>query len=247
LLIGLQLPSILDALPAGAVTDAAMAGASIVLAVIALRFAWMLTVAPLLSRLLAGRVPPLPRRHLAVLSWSGMRGALSLAGALSIPLTAANHPFPARDQAIFFVYCVVLGTLIVPSFTLKALVRRLGLGESEELREQELTARIRITHAALARLEQIAEQQKLPDDLLSRLRGVYELRLSRLESGRRDERREQQQAGDGPGLGELRQELVSAQRRALREIRAERTAAAQVMGRIQHDIDLEETRLRPVS
>jgi NhaP-type Na+/H+ or K+/H+ antiporter len=72
-----------------------------------------------------------------VLSWSGMRGALSLAGALSIPLAVASHPFPARDQVIFFVYCVVLGTLIIPSLTLKALIRRLGLGQSEALRQKE--------------------------------------------------------------------------------------------------------------
>jgi hypothetical protein len=69
---------------------------------------------------------------------------------------------------------------------------------------------------------------------------VYELRLSRLESGTRESSPER----DGAGLHEIRRKLVAAQHRALAEIRAERATPAEVLGRIQHDIDLEETRLR---
>lgn len=243
LLIGLQLPSIVNGIPQGQIATAALTGAALVGAVIVLRAAWMLTVAPLFARLLPRYVAAAPGRHLVVLSWSGMRGALSLAGALSIPLMAGSHPFPARNQVIFLVYCVVLGTLIIPSLTLKALVRRLGLGQSEQLREQEIRARIRIAHAALSQLEEIADEHQVPEDVLSRLRGVYELRLSRLESGRHDDSPDQNRR-QGADAQELRNRLVEAQRRALSEIRSERGAAAETLRRIQHDIDLEATRLR---
>jgi CPA1 family monovalent cation:H+ antiporter len=173
-----------------------------------------------------------------------MRGGLSLAGALSIPLMVSGHAFPARDEVIFFVYCVVLGTLIVPSFTLKALLQRLGLGQSEQMREQEVTARIRMAHAALAQIEEIAEEHQIPEDVVARLRGIYELRLNRLESSREVGSPGKGAGHDGPGSHEVRQRLIDAQRRALDEIRSERAAGAQVLRRIEHDIDLEATRLR---
>jgi CPA1 family monovalent cation:H+ antiporter len=130
LLIGLQFLVIVHGLPGHqAWTPLGRAGAVVATAVV-LRFAWMFTFTralSLLGRLLPGHVDRLGGGELTVLGYSGMRGALSLAGALSIPLLAAGHPFPNRDEVIFLVYAVVLGTLILPSLTLEPLVRRLGL------------------------------------------------------------------------------------------------------------------------
>ena len=232
LLIGLQLPSIVHGIPHGHIASAVLTAAAVVGAVIALRAAWMITVAPLLSRLFPTRVSPIARVEVVVLSWSGMRGALSLAGALSIPLVVGTHAFPARDQVIFIVYCVVLGTLIIPSFTLKALVKRLGLGQSEQMHEQEVTARIRVAHAALAQIDEIAEEHEIPEDVVARLRAIYELRLNRLESSRADGSLRKGASHDSPGSHELRQRLIDAQRRALDEIRTERAAGTQVRGKL---------------
>ncbi|MGH2858654.1 MAG: Na+/H+ antiporter [Solirubrobacteraceae bacterium] len=243
LLIGLQLGSIVDGIPHGQAWTAVATGVAAIAVSIGLRFIWMFAVSPLLSLLFPARIAPTAARQAIVLSWSGMRGALSLAGALSIPLMAGSQRFPARDEVIFLVYCIVLGTLIIPSFTLKALVRRLGLGQSERLREQELDARTRIAHAALTQLEEIAQEQEVSEDLLARLRAVYELRLSRIESSSR-EPSDDQDPGHGPDMHDLRKRLVAAQYHALAEIRAERAAPADALARIRHDIDLEETRLR---
>ncbi len=134
LLIGLQFLIIARGLPGpNALTPLGQAAAVLATAVV-LRFAWMFTFAralSLLGHVMPHRVERLRRGELTVLGFSGMRGALSLAGALSIPLLAAARPFPARDQVIFLVYAVVLGTLIVPSLTLERLVRRLGLARTE--------------------------------------------------------------------------------------------------------------------
>lgn len=133
LLIGLQFLLILRGLPSTSAWTPLGEAVAVLAAAVLLRFAWMYTFAhglSLLGRVLPDRVEPLRRAELTVLGWSGMRGALSLAGALSIPLLAGGRPFPARDEVIFLVYAVVLGTLIVPSLTLERLVRRLGLAQS---------------------------------------------------------------------------------------------------------------------
>jgi CPA1 family monovalent cation:H+ antiporter len=100
---------------------------------------------------------------------------------------------------------------------------------------------VRVAHAALSRLDEIAEEDELPEDLLSRLRGIYELRLSRLASlhgeGQPDEPRELTTRAH-----EIRRQLIAAQRQALDELRTERAASSEAIGRIQHDIDLEEAR-----
>lgn len=250
LLIGLELRRIVAGIPAGQAQTAIFTAVTAIFAVVALRFAWMLGAGMLSARGLGP--PPLmsrlwpaaersSRRELVVLGWSGMRGALSLAGALSIPLSTQVGRFPARDEVIFLVYCVVLGTLIVPSLTLELLVRRLGLGQTEGLREQERRARARVAHAALSRLEEIAEEADVPEDLVAGLRGIYELRLSRLES-ESPESPDAQDEDSAPRAQEIRDELAAAQRRALARIRHERAASTEVVARIRHDIDLEQAR-----
>jgi CPA1 family monovalent cation:H+ antiporter len=189
----------------------------------------------LLGHVIPAHVERLRRRELTVLGFCGMRGALSLAGALSIPLLAAGHPFPARDQVIFLVYAVVLGTLIVPSLTLERLVRGLGLAQSQRRRDQEHEARTRLARAALDRLDELADGGE--DGELAHLRAVYEQRIGRLE-------REPGEAGDPDARAhELRRELLGAERRALERLRAERRTDAEVLSRIARDLDVDETRL----
>ena len=63
-----------------------------------------------------------------MLGWSGMRGGVSLAAALALPLTAAGHAFPDRANVIFIAYIAIAATLVIPGLTLSPLIRRLGLG-----------------------------------------------------------------------------------------------------------------------
>ena len=251
LLIGLQFLPIARGLPGASVWGPVGAAGAVLATAILLRFAWMFSFTRALSlvgRLVPSRVERLRAAELTVLGFCGMRGALSLAGALSIPLLAAGHPFPARNQVIFLVYAVVLGTLILPSLTLERLVRRLGLAHSERLRAQELEARTRVARAALAALDALAAKDPLdpltPGDGeagpnqgdLDHLRGVYKLRLARLEAP--------------PGAGALddrtrraHRALLDAERRELERMRGERRLASEVLDRVAHDIDLDETRL----
>lgn len=243
LLIGLQLPEIVSGLHHAHVTTDVVYGAALVGVVVAVRGAWMamLRVAP-------GRRAR-PGRELTVLGFSGMRGALSLAGALSIPLVVSHHPFPARDELVFLVYAIVLGTLVVPSLTLEPLVRRLGLARTTELHRLDVAARTRIVHAGLARLEELAPDAEVPTATLDRLRGILELRLERLEALGGDDLEGGETAGDGRPHGvdeavrRLRREVIAAERAALAQLRSERRAPSRVLSEIQRDIDLDEIRL----
>ena len=180
-----------------------------------------------------------------VLGWSGMRGAVSLAAALAIPLTARGQPFPDRDLLIFLAFVTIVLTLSVPGLTLPALVRRLGIGEEEETARAEARARIQLAHAALQRIEDAAERERLSDSTVAQLRAAYESRIHRLEP---------QADGDGDGGGDddtdrawrlrrLHRDLVVAERDRLRELRREGEISADSQRRIQRDLDLEESRI----
>jgi len=255
LLVGLQLPTIVGGLPGDALGTGIAKGVGIVAVVFLVRAGWMLVlwVVPALPSL-TGRlfrrleeVPlaaePLSGRELVVLGYSGMRGALSLAGALSIPLIAGGRPFPARDEVIFLVYVVVIGTLLIPSLSLEPLVRRLGLAGDERLAELELRIRARIVHAALARLEELAEEGIAAEETVERLRATFELRLDRIGGPERDGMRSEGAADPAVVVRRLRRELIHAERRALEELREEHGIPAQILTRINRDIDLDETRL----
>ncbi len=136
LLIGLQFLVVVRGLPGSTAWTPIGEAAAVLGTAVVVRFLWMFTVGRVLSRVgrtLPAHVERLGRAELGVLGFCGMRGALSLAGALSIPLLAAGRPFVGRDEVIFLVYAVVLGTLIVPSLTLERLVRRVGLARAPRL------------------------------------------------------------------------------------------------------------------
>ncbi|MFZ0039989.1 MAG: Na+/H+ antiporter [Solirubrobacteraceae bacterium] len=245
LLIGLQLRSIASGLNVPLGTGIAE-GIAIVAAVFAVRALWMVALRglrPVLGRLAPSRAEPLSSPELTVLGFSGMRGALSLAGALSIPVLVSGHPFPARDEVIFVVYVVVIGTLLGPSLTLEPLIRRLGLATGEQVQQEEIRARARVIHAGLARLEELAGESDVPEEAVARLRELAELRLQRLDA--RAHRGEDD--GDRDDIDStvlrLRREIIAQQRRTIGEMRDQRAAPAQVLARIQRDIDLDEVRL----
>lgn len=248
LLIGLQLPAIVAGLKENLATGIAQ-GAVLVAVALAVRAVWMGALR--LGRSVLGARTgrgTLSGQELTVLGYSGMRGALSLAGALSIPFVVAHHPFVGRDEIIFLVYVIVIGSLVPPSLTLEAVVRRLGLAAGDELLRAEVTAREQIVHAALARLEELAGESDLPERTFDRLRSVLELRLERLEARRRRAGSDEvkHEAEDGPDVDaavqRLRREVIAAERRALAELRQQREVPTQVLARIQRDIDVDEIR-----
>jgi CPA1 family monovalent cation:H+ antiporter len=247
-LIGLQLPSILDSV--AGIDTLTLAGYALatIAAVVGTRFLWLFTT-PYLLRMLDRRPSQVARRMGAapriVVGWSGMRGAVSLAAALSLPLeTNAGAPLPERDLVIFLAYCVVLFTMVVQGLTLPALIHRLGVvDDGAEEQAEEHAARIAASKAALTALDDVAEEEWTRDDSVARLRRLYEFRRRRFATLRGDLDDEQGIVDQSLAYQRLLRHVIEAQRAAIVQLRNEGSISADVMRRVERDLDLEESRL----
>jgi CPA1 family monovalent cation:H+ antiporter len=239
-LIGLQLPVILDAL--GDIPGARLLGyAALVCAtVIAVRFAWVFVVlsAP---KWIARRVSGW--RGAVFLSWAGMRGALSLAAALALPLeTDAGAPFPGRELFLFLIFSVILVTLVGQGLTLPLVIRLLGLEDDGTDDREDAKARIRAAEAALARLEELESEDWVREDTAERVRGAYRFRTDRFRA-RFDDGDDGAIETRSQDFQRLRRELLAAEREAVLDLRRAGVISNDVWYRVARDLDLEEQRL----
>ncbi len=239
-LVGLQLPVVIDAL--GDIPAATLLGyaALVSLTVIAVRFAWVFAVlhAP---KWIARRVSSW--RGAVFLSWAGMRGALSLAAALALPLqTDAGASFPGRDLILFLTFSVILATLVGQGLTLPFVIRVLGLEDDGIDAREEVEARIRTAEAAIARLDDLEREEWVREDTAGRLRGLYSFRTVRFRARFED-------TDDGTiesrshDYQRLRRELLEAERQALLDLRRTGAISNDVWLRVARDLDLEDQRL----
>jgi CPA1 family monovalent cation:H+ antiporter len=241
MLIGLQLPAITSALTAYStsqlVTWAAVISATVILA----RIVWVFP-ATYLPRWLSGKVrtsDPSPHwRAVFVVSWAGMRGAVSLAAALALPL--APTPFPQRDLVIFLTFCVIVATLVGQGLTLPFVVRTLGVLEMTGPDAEEGRARLAATEAALHRLTELEIEYPTHKPLIDNLRDRYEHEASH-----------QGPEGDGPRdeeelelleHKEIRDAVLDAEREAVIRMRDEGVIGDEALVRVQRDLDLESLR-----
>ena len=245
ILIGLQLRSVvggLDEYTAGEIISYAVL---VSLTVILVRIIWVFpaTYVPRwVFRRIRERDPSPPWRSVSVVAWTGMRGVISLAAALALPLqTAAGVEFPARDLIIFLTFCVILATLVVQGLSLPVLIRALGLEDDHIGDKEETHGRIQVAEAALQRLDELVQEEWVREDTTERVRGLYIYRRNRFAS-RFD--------GDPEGVEErsaayqrLMIELLAAQRLRLVTLRDEGSIGDEIMHRIERDLDLEESRL----
>jgi CPA1 family monovalent cation:H+ antiporter len=248
-LIGLQLGGIVQRLSGYSATTLVLYVGLISLTVILVRILWVfpLTYIPRWStRSLRERdLSPSPRA-VTVTAWTGMRGVISLAAALSLPLTiTGGTPFPGRDLILFLTFSVILATLVVQGLSLPALIRALGLEDDGSREREEIEGRIEVAEAALARIDELIGKDWVREETAERVRGLYDYRRSRF-SARFDGDE------DGPeqrstAYQRLMRELLRAQRRILIQLRNEGRIGDEAMHRIERDLDLdlelEESRL----
>jgi Na+/H+ antiporter len=239
-LIGLQLPVVVDALGGLSAATLAAYAALVSLTVIALRFAWVFAVlhAP---KWIARRMSNW--RGAVFLSWAGMRGAVSLAAALALPLqTDAGTPFPGRDLILFLTFSVILVTLVGQGLTLPLVIRVLGIEDDGLDDRQDAKARIHAAEAALARLEELVSEEWVREDTAERVRGAYTFRTSRFRA-RLDDGDDGSIESRSQDYQRLRRELLDAERAALVELRRTGVIGNDVWLRVGRDLDLEDQRL----
>jgi Na+/H+ antiporter len=244
ILIGLQLPTIVDhlqSLPAGDVAEYTVA---VIAAVIGIRFLWLFTM-PYVIRALDRRQSQRARRvgvrDRIVYGWAGMRGAVSLAAALALPL---DIPVEERNLILFITFSLIVVTVVGQGLTLPWVIRRLGVHEQEGLEESEETrARLAASKAALTRLEEVEAEDWVREETAERVRALYRYRKRRfaIRAG---------MVEDEDGVEErslayqrLMHVLFDAQREALLGLRNEGAVSIETLRRIERELDLEESRL----
>lgn len=244
-LIGLQLPQVVRGLTGdGAGTDASTlhavwVAAAVTLAVIAARIVWVFPASYLPRVLFAGvrRADPYPGwRNVAVVAFSGLRGVVSLAAALALPLG-----FPERDLILFVTFVVILATLVGQGLTLPLLVRVLGVLGEDRTGHDEAHARVLTAEAALARIPDLAARWPGHVPLLDVLRSQYEHRTSHIEAHHADE----PEAAEQELLehARIRRELIETERRAAFDLHQRGVISDEILRRLERDLDLEELRM----
>jgi CPA1 family monovalent cation:H+ antiporter len=249
ILVGLQLPVILGDLTDRSPTLLIGSAALVAVTVIAIRFLWLFTT-PYLIRALDRRPQQRGRRLGAaprvIVAWSGLRGAVSLAAALALPLeTDAGAALPGRDLIIFVTFAVVLVTVVAQGLSLPALARRLGVaGDGGDDEHEELAARLAASKAALVELEALAAEGWADGDTVEDVRLHYELRKRRFaaRAGKiEDDGYEERARAHQRVL--LR--LHAAERQTVLALRNSGAISNDVMHRLERELDLEESHLEP--
>jgi monovalent cation/hydrogen antiporter len=238
ILIGLQLrPTLAGLSNERPVADLLGAAALVTTVVVVVRIVWVFAAA-VLSRVLGARLGGRDAypgwRRLGVLAWAGMRGVVSMAAALALPVE-----FPERDLLVFLAFVVILVTLVGQGLTLPTLIRRLEVVEpADRVAVEEAEARARIAQAALDRLEELEHDLDLPEDHLEPLRRRYQHSIDHHQARHGGDHDRLDQT-----LARVRRELLEAERAELFRLRDEQGIGPEVFRRVLRDLDIEETRL----
>jgi CPA1 family monovalent cation:H+ antiporter len=223
-------------------------GAAVSATVILTRLLWLNTI-PYVIRALDRRPQQRLRRigwrARTVGAWSGLRGAVSLAAALALPLD-----FPERDLVLFLTLCVIFATLVGQGLTLPWLIRTLRVEDDGTAEREELLARRAATDAALRRLTELGDAQWTVDSTVDFMVRNYEIRRRRLAqaAGERTLEEEGEDLRDHTDArSRLQKEVIDAQRDAIVGLRNSGTISDDVMRGLERELDLEELRLAPYS
>jgi Na+/H+ antiporter len=249
LLTGLQARTVAAGFDAATIFQLVADGVIVSAVVIVVRFLWVFPATYLprwLFPVIAVHDPAPDWRGPFVISFTGVRGVVSLAAALSVPLwMATSVPFPGRDRVLVLTFVVIVVTLVAQGLTLPWVLRKLGLdklgiAELRRRKAREINARVEAARAALAQLDAAAREKRLPEDVVGPWRERERLRIAQLEGERDGDSR----SATSANMRRVELELVGAQRRRLNDLLRKDEVSDSIRRRIERDLDLDEERLR---
>ena len=247
ILIGLQLRTVMQGINDYSASSLIIYGLVVSLVVILVRFVWILPAA-LLPKFLAKLIKSgdqFDRKNMVVFGWAGMRGVVSMAAALAIPLTMANgDPFPHRNLVIYLSFCVILSTLVLLGFTLPWVIKIMKL-EPHSIVAEEYDVRTQVVGMAINHIEE--HLSLLQDELLHNIKSKYEVKYNRMQKTDLPAN----YFGGGKTLGgnifndftKLQIDLIGVERNAVSTLHKKGEASEEILRKLEHELDLEETRL----
>ncbi len=235
LLLGAELVTLLSDVPDGSLGGVVASGALVTAVVIVVRLLWvpLLSVIARFSSERRRRAPRPSWKPLFLVSWTSMRGVVSMATALSLPRLMANGvPLPHRTEIILIAMCVIVLTLLVQGPTLKPIVRALHFAPEQAPQAEERLARLEAARRGAAALEDLSHEEWVNP------RDVEELRRELRERLRMSE----EQGGSFAGRRRLRLGMIDAERRMLIRLRDEDAISDEVLRALEFELDLEAVR-----
>jgi Na+/H+ antiporter len=247
ILIGLQLPSIVEGIGTSALPTAIMYGVVISIVTILIRIIWVFPGAflpRLFHKSIRDSQDSPPPSHVFLVAWSGMRGVVSLASALAIPLTLSNGTaFPHRNLLLFITFVVILITLVLQGLTLPWVIKKLNIQKEnhDAEKETELAIRLQMADAVIDYLNLNYAEEIAQYEVYKRVKEKYQ-RMSDISYKKLTE-------GDvnEPAFlliyRKMLRELVEVKRQALIRLAQEDLYPQEIIRLKEYELDLEEARL----
>lgn len=248
ILIGLQLTTIIDGLGNYSVGEAIFYAVIISILTILIRIVWVFPGAyiPRLFKSVRDKEERPSWRTILLVAWSGMRGVVSLASALAIPLTLSNGAFPHRNLILFITFVVILFTLVLQGLSLKPLISFLNIQvtDKESEKVQALALRVQLAESVLAYLDTNYHDQIESNETYRRVRDRYE----RMIEVTRKKLVQEESADEGssflPLYRQMLVEIVEVRRKELNRFRHAKEYNEELIREREWELDLEEARLR---
>ncbi len=242
ILIGLQLPAIASALSHIHIGTLLKYAVVISLVTIGVRLIWVFGTAGIWS--LKKKRRPIPWNQVAIVGWAGMRGIVTLAAAIALPMTFGSEkiPFEQREMIIYLAFSIILVTLVFQGLTLAPIIKWLNLSDDGSDKKEEWEARLDAAHAAVARLQVLSLEEDISEECMAIVKDEYDQRINRLAGFRKgvepmmvDEK--------SLAINRLRKEALTAERRMIAMMRDQNIIGDEVLRHVLRDIDLAEARL----
>jgi CPA1 family monovalent cation:H+ antiporter len=252
ILIGLQMPFVIQSLSDYPWQWLVLWGVSVSFGIMAIRLAWIFPAAYLprqLFRKIREREPRPKPEQVFLIGWTGLRGVVSLAAALALPLeTDAGLPFPYRNLLLLLTFIAITSTLTIQGLTLRPLIRWLKIPEDRSSEQEELAARAEAVEKALEHLVHLGETGKASGPAYERIRNYYVDQLADLWA-MQDHSREEATAQPSEFSTVQEQRLWWEAARVMREatidLRRRGKIGDEALHAIERDIDLLEERIVP--
>lgn len=248
ILIGLQLPRIISGLGEYSLHAAIRYGLAISLITILVRLLWVYPGAwlpRLISRRIRKREPSPGWKPVFLIGWSGMRGVVSLASALAIPMTlSSGEDFPHRNMILFITFCVILSTLVVQGLSLPLIIRWLRIKMNDNPKEEKLSIRLRLANIVLDYIINHYPEESRTIEAFSRLKARYERMITITDKQLKMGGEETMPPAFLPRYRKLLLELVSIQRQELSRMRRDNEYSEEILRSKETELDLEEARFR---
>ena len=238
ILIGMALSGVAGRIQGISAAELATTSLVVTLAAVAVRLAWVYTLeyVPRWAGLGRGR-PRVPGAELFLEGWCGMRGIVSLAAALALPVAVeGGAPFPYRDLVILLTFVVIAVTLVVQGLTMPVLIRRLRLAKDASAEDEHRLASRVMGAAALEAIARLAPQEGASPALLERLQVEVAERMPAAGEGLVSER-------EAAVARRIRLAAIQAQRQALIRVWREGLVSDEVLHQLEEALDYEESRL----